>query len=228
MRRAFRAVIVLVALVAASLAVGTLVPRPLFPVAAGDAGEGARRILVLANPIHTDIAFPADDPDVLDTLGFLGEAGLPLRDPAVRWLILGWGGREFYLETPTWSDLKPGPLFKGLTLDRSVMHVAIAGEIDPDHPAVTPLDVGAEGFRRMLGEALAAFSTGPDGRPLHIEGAGYGEYDRFYEAEGRFTALAGCNTWTGAVLRRGGVRTGLWNPLPVSLTWSLALFNDLP
>lgn len=218
--------LILAATVAAPV-VGALVPRPMFPVAAHHAGEEWRRILVLANPIHTDIAFPAD-PDVLAALGFLDEAGLPLFDPAVRWIVLGWGGREFYLATPTWSDLKPGPLFKGLTLDRSVMHAALAGDIDPEHPAVTPVDVGTAAFRRMLVAALATFSTGANGETLPIEGGGYGEFDRFYEAEGRFTALAGCNTWTSSVLRQGGVRTGLWNPLPYSLTLSLAMFNDLP
>lgn len=226
MRRGRWLALVLAALVAAPI-VGALIPRPLFPSTASDAGGGERRILVLANPIHTDIAFPVDH-DVVEALGFLNEAGLPLRDPAVRWVVLGWGGREFYLETPTWSELKLGPLFKGLTLDRSVMHVAIAGEIDPGHPAVTAVDVGALEFERMLAAALASFSRDAHGAPLHIEGRGYGDFDRFYEAEGRFTALVGCNTWTGAVLREGGLRTGAWNPLPQSLIWSLTLYNELP
>ena len=42
------------------------------------------------------------------------------------WLILGWGGRAFYLETPDWADLKPMPVIKALTVDRAVMHVGVA------------------------------------------------------------------------------------------------------
>ena len=225
--RRLRWLALILAIVVAAPVVGALVPRPLLPSADPASGEPRRRILVLANPIHTDIAFPAE-PDVLAALGFLDEAGLPLDDPAVRWIMLGWGGREFYLETPNWSDLKAGPLFKGLTLDRAVMHVAVAGAIDPSDPAVTPIDVDGAAFERMLSTALRSFSRDGGGEPLHIEGRGYGPYDRFYEAEGRFSALVGCNTWTSAVLRQGGLRTGTWNPLPQSLAWSLALFNDLP
>lgn len=228
MRRRYRYLLIVLALALAAPVVGALVPRPLFPVAADAAGEGAtRRLLVLANPIHTDIAFPVDQ-DVLERFGFLADAGLPIYDPNVRWIVAGWGGREFYLETPEWSDLKAGPLFKGLTRDRSVMHMGVAGEIDPASAGVLPLDLSPAEFDRMVEATMAGFATDGGGRLDLIEGRSYGEYDRFYEANGSFTALLGCNTWTGAVLRAGGVRTGLWNPLPQSLVWSVRLFNDLP
>lgn len=182
---------------------------------------------MLSNPIHTDIALPAS-PDVLDTFGFLAGAGLPMSNPSVRWLVAGWGSREFYLETPTWADLRPGPLLKGLTLDRSVMHVSLAGEIDPGAPGIVAVDISLSQFDAIVEQVLAGFARDESGQPVLIEGRSYGEFDRFYEGEGRFTALLGCNTWTGAVLRMGGLRTGFWNPLPQSLGWSLALFNDLP
>ncbi|MER9496898.1 DUF2459 domain-containing protein [Mesorhizobium sp. M0587] len=37
---------------------------------------------------------------------FLVDAGLPSDAPEVRYIVFGWGGRAFYLETPTWSQLK--------------------------------------------------------------------------------------------------------------------------
>jgi uncharacterized protein (TIGR02117 family) len=228
MRRRYRYPLILLALAIAAPVLGALVPRPLVPTGAGETdGEATRRVLVLSNPIHTDIAFPADR-EVLDRFGFLADAGLPIYDPNVRWIVAGWGGREFYLETPEWSDLKAGPLFKGLTRDRSVMHMAVAGEIDPAGESVLPLDLSQDEFDRMLEATMAGFATDAGGRLELIEGRSYGEYDRFYEANGAFTALLGCNTWTGAVLRAGGIRTGMWNPLPQSLVWSVRLFNDLP
>ncbi len=117
--------------IALAVMLGMLVPRPLW---AGDRKEGATRpILVLTNPIHTDIAIPID-PDVRARFAFLTEAGMPTGDPHARWLIFGWGGRAFYLETPTWAELKPGPLMRALTLDQSVIHVDIAGHIPDPHP----------------------------------------------------------------------------------------------
>lgn len=214
------------ALVVLAPLAGAFVPRPL--LAPDPPGPGpTRRILVLANPIHTDIALPAD-PDVIERFGFLADAGVPVFAPSVKWLVVGWGGRAFYLETPTWSDLKPGPVLSALTLDRAVMHVDLGGGIEPGAAGVTPVDLAPDAFAEVLQATLAGFARGADGAPQLIEGRSYGEYDRFYEGSGRFNALVGCNTWTSAVLRAGGLRTGWWNPLPQSLGWSLRAFNDLP
>lgn len=227
MRRRYRYSLIALALAIAAPLAGALIPRPLLPAEEPTSISATRRILVLANPIHTDIALPVDA-DVLERFGFLADSGLPIYDPNVRWIVAGWGGREFYLETPEWSQLKADPLFKGLTRDRSVMHMALAGAIDPAGEGVLPLDLSPQAFDRMLEATIAGFATDAGGRLDLIEGRSYGEYDRFYEANGSFTALLGCNTWTGAVLRAGGIRTGLWNPLPQSLLWSVRLFNDLP
>lgn len=207
--------------------VGAVVPRPMFLASSGEHEENTRRILLLYNPIHTDIAFPAE-PDVLERYEFLAEAGLPIEHPDVAWIIVGWGGRSFYLETPTWADLKPAPVFKALTVDSSVMHVALAGEIDTRQSNVDELIVPETKFDVMLNRALATFASDSDGIPRLIEGASYGGFDRFYEATGLFNVVVGCNTWTADVLRVGGARTGLWNPLPFSLRWSLKLFGTCP
>ena len=200
---------------------GTLVPRPLWPAAAG--GEGTRHILVLKNPIHTDIAVPIDD-GLRRRFAFLVDAGLPIEAPEARYLVFGWGGRAFYLETPTWSQLKAVPVLKALTLDASVMHVDVAGEIREPHPDVAGFDIDEAHFAALLDYIEASFAQGPGG-PAVIADAGYSTYDRFYEANGNFNALAGCNTWTAAALRTAGLRTGWWNPLPMSLEWSMRLYN---
>lgn len=222
----WRAIAVVVLVIVAAPLVGALVPRPLVQTA--ESGTAAtRRILVLSNPIHTDIALPADA-DVLRYFGFIGQSGLPLADPRVRWIVLGWGGRSFYLETPTWSELKAGPVLRALTVDTSVMHVAVAGSIHPAGEGVTAVDLDEHRFAELIEATMSAFARSEGGEPILVAGRSYGDYDRFYEAEGRFNALLGCNTWTSAVLRRAGLRTGWWNPLPQSLVWSLRAFNDLP
>lgn len=213
-----------VLLVVVLAALGILVPRPLIQPDAPPQDEPMREVLVLANPIHTDIVFPAER-DVLDRLSFVGDDGLPLDDPGLEWILLGWGSRSFYIETPTWDELSPGPVLRAFTLDHSAMHVELAGAIDRDNDSVLSIMVGEEAFQAMLDEALATFER-EDGEPMVIPGAAYGEFDLFYEAEGAFNALYGCNEWTAQVLRAGGLRTGWWNPLPTNLMWSLRLAND--
>jgi uncharacterized protein (TIGR02117 family) len=215
---------VAVLVVAALAALGAVVPRPLIASDGPPQGEPMREVLVLANPIHTDIVFPAD-PDVLDRMSFIGDDGLPLDDPGLEWILLGWGSRTFYIETPTWGDLRPGPVARAFTLDHSALHVELAGEIDRDSDNVLSIMVGEDAFQAMLDEAIATFER-EDGEPMLIPGAAYGEFDLFYEAEGAFNAFYGCNEWSARVLRAGGVRTGWWNPLPPSLMWSLRWAND--
>ncbi|QND52598.1 TIGR02117 family protein [Phyllobacterium sp. 628] len=202
---------------------GALIPRPSsFPEQTQSSLR--RTVLLLSNPIHTDIAFPAD-PDVLARFSILSNDTFQLSDPRIAWIIVGWGGRSFYLETPTWADLKFMPLMRGLTVDRSTMHVEPIGAIDTNQPQIERLSVDPAAFDAMLQHTIDSFQMDTNGKAMMIEGAGYGLNDRFFEANGYFTALAGCNTWTSAVLRSGNLRTGLWNPLPQSLVWSLKQFN---
>ena len=76
----------------------------------------------------------------------------------------------------------------------------------------------------MLAFIRASFAEA-NGAPVHIEGAHYGDADGFFEANGSFNALIGCNTWTARALRQAGLQTGWWNPLPQTLAYSLALHN---
>lgn len=205
--------------------IGTVIPYPFV----SDQPSGAvlgNRILVVSNPIHTDIAIPMD-PSTISTLAFLDGTGPPLRHPEARWLLIGWGARSFYLETPTFADIKPGPTFRALTIDSSVMHVDVLGDVSQSDPAVMTVDLSDDAYRRLLASISSSF-TRVDGHVVTIEGFALGTSDKFYEAEGLFNALLGCNTWTAHVLRSAGLKTGLWNPLPVSLTASLGLFNKLP
>ncbi len=223
MKRAFRRLAEAVAAIFALLALGTLTPRPLWsPYEA--AGVADHRILVLSNPIHTDIAIPIDAA-AARLFGFLKDAGMPIDAPGARYLVFGWGGRDFYTQTPTWSDLKLAPLLKGLTLDRSVIHVDVAGDFADPNPAINAYRIGAREYDALLEFIALSFSKGPDGRHMRISNAGYGAYDGFFEAEGYFTALLGCNTWTASALRAAGLRTGWWNPLPATLAYSLRLHN---
>lgn len=203
------------------LLAGTLVPRPLLP--ATTAAPSRRQILLLSNPIHTDIALPLDD-SLRRRFAFLTEAGVPVDNPNARFLVVGWGGRSFYLETRHWVDIKPLPVFRALTIDHSVMHVAVAGNIRENDPAVTSLSTDDKGESRMLEFILASFTLQAN-KPAAIPGAHYGRYDAFYEANGFFNALLGCNTWTARALREAGLRTGMWNPVPQTLAVSLRLYN---
>lgn len=213
------------------MGLGIVVPRPVSLFADQSAAQGGagglRKVLVLSNPIHTDIALPAD-PDVLEAFSFVGDAGLDLDHPGVFWVVFGWGSRSFYIETPTWDDLKPGPVINALTWDASVMHVRRAGDIPVDLPDVRVLTMSEEQFDTLLKEIRQSFAGDETEVQSAIPEASYDAHDIFFPAKGGFNALMGCNTWTARMLRLAGFQTGVWTPLPMTLMWSIDLHNELP
>jgi uncharacterized protein (TIGR02117 family) len=224
MRLLKRLAVVLILLIVVPLVLGllgTLIPHPFTDAQPTDAPL-SERILVVSNTIHTDIAIPLDAKS-LEAFGFLADT-LPVTHPDARWLLIGWGGRSFYLETPNLTDIKPGPTFRALTVDSSVMHVDVLGEIDQTNPAIMAVPISDVAYANLLSTISASF-TRKDGKVLPIDGYAFGPSDKFYEGEGSFNALLGCNVWTSRILRSAGIRTGLWNPLPISLTTSLRWFN---
>ncbi len=120
--------------------------------------------------------------------------------------------------------MKPLPVLRALSFDRSVLHVDVAGRIVEPQESVTGFDVEVEEFQRLMEFVFESFQR-QEGEIAPVAGFSYGPTDRFFEAKGYFNALFGCNTWTASALRKAGLRTGLWNPLPVTLDLSLGIYN---
>lgn len=168
-------------------------------------------IFVESNGVHTGIVVPKVAAGI-DWRGIARAADL--RDPRYAGydhLSIGWGEKTFYLETPTWADVKLRTVAAAATgSTRTLMHV--------DHvPLPRPTDdvreivVTPRQYRRLSAYIIASFRAGG------ASYAGYGPYDAFYDANGRYSAIRTCNSWTGDALRYAGVKVGAWTPFPVTV-----------
>lgn len=115
-------------------------------------------------------------------------------------------------------------MLKALTIDRSVMHVDVAGDIALPNLVAMPFDISEQGFERLLDFIDQSFERSGS-EPKVIPDAGYGETDRFLEAIGQFNAVFGCNSPTAEALRAVGLQTGWWMPLPMNVRALVALHN---
>jgi uncharacterized protein (TIGR02117 family) len=184
------------------------------------AREGGVLIYVRHNGIHTDIVMPKVNAEA-DWRPYADPAHLG--DPA--WgqadhVAIGYGARDFYLNTPTWGDLSIPVALRSMTGgDSSLIHLEHVDRPVPESWQ-RPLRLSSEQYRRLAAYIRASFRTTEDGAPIHVPGR-YGSADAFYEAEGSFSMFFNCNAWTGAALRAAGVRMGLWTPFQQSIMWRL-------
>ena len=178
-------------------------------------------IFLRTNGVHTWIMVPKVTPE-MDWRPWV--PGEHLRDR--RWgrgdhVALGYGNRTFYLETPTWGDLTmKNALLAAFGQGRSLMHAGHDHQPQPNDWQ-RPLTLTREEYARLAAHIQKSFQRDPQGRTIPVLGRGYTSSDMFYEANGPYTALYTCNSWTGEALRAAGVKTGLWTPLSQSIMWRL-------
>lgn len=173
-------------------------------------------IYVRTNGVHTWIMVPTVSPD-MDWRPLAPAAHI--KDPryAGNYLAMGYGNREFYLNTPRWADLRPRTaLVAAFGGGRSLMHVEHEWNprVDEYHKR---LILTREQYRRLVHHLSQNFELDAQGRTRPLLGRGYGPADVFYEARGPYNAFFTCNEWTGNALRAAGVRMGIWTPLAQSI-----------
>ena len=200
------------------------------PDLAADAGSSCPlvTIAVLSNGAHTDFLLPAAIPlpaeggetTAQGTGALLWPDIFPV-PPELKfygsslYIYIGWGERDFYLNTPTWEDIRLPLLLRAAVGGPAALHVEygpapdLAG-LEPDY-AILRLTLAE--YADLARFILEYTPRGPDGRALRISAPGYGPYDAFYEAGGLFSMFNTCNTWTAHALTAAGQAAPRWTNL---------------
>ncbi len=159
-------------------------------------------IFLLSNGVHTDIVLPMKteekDWNVLNN------------NPANNYVAFGWGDKGFYLETPTWADLKFSTAFKALFfLSSSAMHVTLFETMN-EGPNCRKITITKENYKKLISFIESSFQTDAKNDYLKIDCTPYGKNDKFYEAKGTYNLFYTCNTWTNNCIKYSGLRACLW------------------
>lgn len=189
--------------------VGALIPRN----SEFHSSDSGVTIWVACSEIHTDIVVPAKDWN-----GWL----LPPCKGDFPYLAVGWGDRRFYLETPTWADLKWRNVATAMCgVDATAMHVDwLQGELEMS-PRVRRLTLRLDQYEHLCQALRQGFQQDSGFRPIPIPAAGYTPHDRFYEGLGNYNLFHTCNSWAGDTLAAAGVRVGSWTPFPWGVLWQI-------
>jgi len=162
--------------------------------------------------VHTDLVLPikTEQMDWSKEIKFEHTLG---KDTIMDYIAFGWGDKGFYLETPTWADLKFSTAFKAaFALGESAIHATFYKTLREGNDCVR-IPLSKEQYVRLVNYILDSFDQDANGHFLNIPTkAVYGQYDAFYEAKGSYNLFQTCNTWANTGLKRCGQKAALWTP----------------
>jgi uncharacterized protein (TIGR02117 family) len=182
------------------------------------------RVYVLNNGVHTDVVLPVRA-DAFDWQSIFPKTQFLQASPTADLIAFGWGDAEFYLQTPSWSELKFNTALRALTgSNQALLHVEyLASSQLPDQRF--PLDLTTPQYRQLRLYIMQSLQRPGVGAQLRFA-EGYGESDAFFPASGAYSPIYTCNSWTGDALRQAGVKVSRWTPFPMLVTWHLAESRD--
>lgn len=165
---------------------------------------------IISNGVHTDIVVPvktqyynwSNEIPASNTIG---------KDSTAKWLAFGWGDKGFYLQTPTWSDLKFSVAFKAACgLSSSAMHCSYIKKIKETENC-KKLTLSKAQYLRLVNFINKRLQKDDNQKnKLIITTAQYGSNDAFYEANGAYNLFYTCNTWTNEALKACGQKAAIW------------------
>lgn len=174
-------------------------------------------IYILTNGVHTDLVMPVKN-ELQDWSKEVKFENTVSKDTSMQFIALGWGDKGFYLETPTWADLKASTAFNAaFSLSTSAIHATFYKKMN-EGPDCVKIDISKAQYTRLVHYIQNSFDLDPNGHYMNIKtNANYGVNDAFYEAKGSYNLFRTCNTWTNNGLKSCEQKAALWTPFDTGI-----------
>ncbi|WP_027376307.1 TIGR02117 family protein [Kaistella palustris] len=167
-------------------------------------------IYIKSNGVHTDLVVPVKTA-IMDWTKVIPFENTVSKRTDFKYVGIGWGDKGFYLDTPTWADLKFSTAVKAaFWMSESAMHCTFYSEITEDQNCKRILLTDSQ-YADLIKYIEAKFDHDSNGQTILVQtDAVYGKDDAFYEAKGKYSFLNTCNTWTNNGLIAAGQKGALW------------------
>jgi uncharacterized protein (TIGR02117 family) len=167
-------------------------------------------IFVETNGVHVSLILPmaAAGQDLSD---LIRPEHLANRDLYGTHAMIGWGHKAVYRNAQTWGDVRSGDIGSAIIgSDDTTLHIYHLVNPQPSDIRKAFRVTEAQ-YRTIVAEVRASFKVANGQSKAY---PAYGPNNLFYDSLGRYSAINTCNEWTGGVLRRAGVKVGVWTPMP--------------
>ncbi|RQO42501.1 TIGR02117 family protein [Chryseobacterium sp. KBW03] len=186
---------------------------PYIPVSAKDDGQKKEiPIYIYTNGVHTDIVMPVKN-DLQDWAQKIPFANIKSKKTDYQYIGIGWGDKGFYLDTPTWADLKFSTAVKAaFWLSDSAMHCTYYNTMKEGDDCKMIM-ISRSQYQNLVKFVEDKFDRDQNGSFILIPtNAVYSDNDAFYDARGTYSFLYTCNTWSNNALKAAGQKAALWTP----------------
>lgn len=167
-------------------------------------------IYILTNGVHTDIVVPSRTAQI-DWTEYIKPEHTEAATNEYPYLALGWGDKDFYLNTPVWADLKFSTAFNAATgLGASAIHAIYYHHIVESENCIK-ITVSKNQHMRLIGYLKNSFEINENGSFKHINTPNnYNTTDAFYESKESYSLFKTCNSWANSGLKFSGQKAAFW------------------
>lgn len=174
-------------------------------------------IYIQTNGVHTDIVVPIKN-ELFDWTTQIKKEHTLATSNNAQFLAMGWGDKGFYLETPTWADLKASVAFKAaFGLSTTAIHATFYTKMK-ENESCKKIMISSNQYSKLVGFMKDSFQKDSKGNFINIKTtANYGNTDAFYEAKGSYSMIHTCNTWANNALKSCNQKACLWTPFDTGI-----------
>ena len=169
-------------------------------------------IYILTNGVHTDLVLPikTEQIDWSEKIKFENTKG---KQTDYQYLAVGWGDKGFYLDTPTWAELKFSTAFRAaFGLSSAAIHATYYRRMKEGEDCVK-INISKDQYQRLINFIKKSLLVQSNGEFIPIAtNANYGDSDAFYDAKGSYSLFHTCNGWTNDALKVSGQKASVWTP----------------
>lgn len=167
-------------------------------------------IYILTNGMHTDIVCPVRN-DIIDWTSIVSSENTVSKRTDFQYVSFGWGDKGFYLDTPTWADLKFSTAFKAaFWLGDSAMHVTFYPNLEESEDC-RKIWISRENYKLLVDYIQNSFDK-ENGKSIFIPtDMVYGKNDAFYDAKRTYNIFFTCNTWANKALKVSNQKAAFWS-----------------
>ncbi|MDP2089667.1 MAG: DUF2459 domain-containing protein [Flavobacteriaceae bacterium] len=132
-----------------------------------------------------------------------------------RYFSFAWGDKNFYLNTPTWSDLTFKNSFIALFLKSpTLIHITRYQEMRTNW---VEIKIDKSQLAKLNKYLYNSFYLDDAHQKVLVEHQFYADNDNFYEAKGNYTCFKTCNSWVNSAFKQSDLKSCLWTPFDFGL-----------